>query len=184
MPRMSTTLLATALACWATASVHAQSKEIAGEHRTINATVETIETAARRIVLRTQSGELRTVRVPDQATRLSEIKPGDAVTATYYDNIVLRMKPANEPDVDTRTTGRTRGTGARPGGTTATQQAMTVIIDAIDLNVPSISFRGPRGWNYQTKVQDRDALQRLRVGDRVDIVWTEATLVSVARPEK
>jgi hypothetical protein len=181
---MTTALLVSALACCTTAGVHAQSKEIPGERRTVKATVESVETAARRIVLRTPAGELQTVRVPDQATRLSDIKPGDVVTATYYDNIVLRVKPATEPDVDTRTTGVTRGTGGRPGATTATQQIMTVIIDAIDLDVPSISFRGPRGWNYQTKVQDRDALQRLQVGDRVDIVWTEATLVSLARPAK
>ena len=114
MPRMRTTLLATALACWATASVHAQSKEIPGEHRTINATVETVDTAARRIVLRTQSGELRTVRVPDQATRLSEIKPGDVVTATYYDNIVLRMKPTSTRGRPGSPGAPARGPAARP----------------------------------------------------------------------
>ena len=184
MSHLSPALLAAAVVWWSAAAVHAQSKEIPGEHRTITATVESVDTAARRVVLRAMSGDVRTVRVPEDATRLSEIKPGDVVKATYYDNVVLRMKPANEPDVDTRTTRETPGGGARPGATAATQQTMTVIIDAIDMDVPSISFRGPRGWSYQTTVQDRAALEHLKVGDRVDIVRTEATLVSVDRPAR
>jgi len=184
MSRISTTLLAGALVWWTAAGVQAQSKTIPGEHHTVTATVETVDMAARQVVLRTKSGELRTVQVPAEATRLGEIKRGDVVSATYYDNLVVRVKPAEEPDVDTRATSATPATGARPGATTATQQTMTAIVDAIDLNAPSISFKGPRGWSHQTKVKDREALQQLNVGDRVDIVWTDATLVSVAHPAK
>ena len=184
MTRTMTILLAAALSWSIPAAAYAQSKTIPGEHRTITATVESVDLSARRVVLRTSSGEVRSVRVPDGATRLSEVKPGETVTATYYDNIVLRAKPPEEPDVDTRTSAVTPGHSARPGGTTATQQTLTVLIDEIDRDVPSVSFKGPRGWSYQTKVQDREALERLHVGDRVDIVWTEATLVSVAPSAK
>jgi hypothetical protein len=123
---------------------------------------------------------MRTVRLSEKATRLSEIHAGDTVTATYYDNIVLRVKRAEEPDVDTREAAVTRGSGAHPGATSATQQTITATIAAIDMNAPSIAFKGPRGWHYESKVQDRNALQQVKVGDRVDITWTEATLVSVA----
>jgi hypothetical protein len=30
-------------------------------------------------------------------------------------------------------------------------------------------------------VQDKEALAKVKVGDKVDIVWTEATLVSLER---
>ena len=180
MTRTMTTLLAAGLIWSLPAGAYAQSRTIPGEHRTITATVESVDLSARRVVLRTSSGEVRSVRVPNEATRLTEVKPGETVTATYYDNIVLRMKPPSEPDVDTRTSAVTPGHSARPGGTSATQQTLTVLIDEIDRDVPSVSFKGPRGWSYQTKVQDRETLEKLHVGDRVDIVWTEATLVSVA----
>ena len=63
-------------------------------------------------------------------------------------------------------------------------QTITATIDAIDMKVPSISFKGPRGWSYSTKVQDKKALSQVKVGDKVDITWTEALLVSVDAPKK
>jgi hypothetical protein len=180
MSRTTAALLASALALSAGALVSAQAKVIPGEHRTTSATVEAIDTSGRLVTLRMPQGELRTIRLPEEAKRLSEIKPGDTVKATYYDNIVIRVKPASEPAVDQLTTAKlTPGSGARPGGTSASQQTITATIDAIDLKVPSISFKGPREWSYSTKVQDVNALKQVKVGDRVDITWTEATLVAV-----
>ena len=47
------------------------------------------------------------------------------------------------------------------------------------MNVPSITFKGPNGFNYTSRVQDTTALAKVKVGDRVDIVWTEAKLLSL-----
>jgi hypothetical protein len=158
----------------------AQSKLIPGERRTVTATVEKVDAAGRHVTIRDDAGDVRTIEAPEQAKRLAEIKPGDTIRATYYDNIVLRVKPAGEADVDTHASSETAATGARPGATSATQQTITATIDAIDMKAPSISLKGPRGWAYQTKVQDKKALEQVKVGDRVDISWTEATLVSMA----
>ena len=74
----------------------------------------------------------------------------------------------------------TTGSGqALPGGTTAKQRTITAVITAIDPAVPSISFKGSNGWTYTSRVQDTEALAKVKVGDRVDIVWTEAMLVSL-----
>ncbi len=43
---------------------------------------------------------------------------------------------------------------------------------------PSISFSGPNNWTYSSPVEDRKALERVKVGDKVDIMWTVALLVS------
>ena len=187
MARMRTTMLAYTLGLIAAAlvasggtNVSAQAKVIPGEQRTARATVEEVDTANRMITIRDDKGEVRTIKVPEQVKRLAEIKPGDTIRATFYDNIVLKVKAPGEPDIDTRNTAVTPGGGARPVGTSATQQTMTATVEAIDMNEPSIAFKGPRGWSYRTKVQNRDALKTVKVGDRVDITWTEATLVSVA----
>ena len=47
--------------------------------------------------------------------------------------------------------------------------------------IPSVTFTGPNGWKYTSKVQDKEALGKVKVGDKVDIVWTEAVLVSIER---
>lgn len=172
-----------ALALFA-AAASAQTKTLPGERQTITATVEAIEQSRREVTLRDAKGELRTIDVPAEFKRFPQLKVGDKITATYYDSITLRVKPAGEPDVDTLSGSVTPGGGRRPGGTAAAQQSITATIDAIDMNVPSISFAGPRGWKYSTKVQDKKALSQVKVGDKVDIVWTEALLVSVNDGQK
>src|SRR5688572_26865295 len=166
------------------ARVDAQVKVIPGERRTTSATVESVDLSGRRLTIRNPRGEIRTIQVPEQVTRLAEIERGDTVTATYYENIVVRLKAPGEPDADRRETSVTPGEGPRPVGTSGTQQTITATIAAIELKAPSIAFKGPRGWSYETKVQDREALKQFNVGDRVDIVWTEATLVSVSSTKK
>ena len=163
---------------------NAQSKVISGERQTIKATVEVVDMARRAVTVRTEAGLLRTVYASSDVTRLGDVKPGDTVTATYYDNIIIRKKAAGEPDVDTFHLVDTPGEGVAPSGTSGAQQTITATIDAIDPSVPSISLKGPRGWAYASRVQDRKALEQVAVGDRVDITWTEAILVSVAPAKK
>jgi hypothetical protein len=184
MLRLTVLVLACSLSPLVTTHIIAQTKTIPGEHETMTAKVEAIEHSTRTLTLRDPKGDLRTVKVPEDVKRFSDIKVGDTITATYYENINLRVKAPGEPDVDTLNEGVTPVGGAKPAGTAAIQRTITATIDAIDLNVPSISFKGPRGWAYSTKVQDKKALQQVKVGDRVDITWTEAMLVSVAPPAK
>lgn len=157
----------------------AQIKTIPGEHHTITATVEAVEQSSRELTLRDTEGQVRTIRVPDEVKRFPAIRVGDTITARYYDTISLRKKAPGEPDVDTVSGGVTPGGGRKPVGTAAAQMTITATIDAIDMQVPSISFKGPRGWQYSTRVQDTQALAQVKVGDKVDITWTEALLVEV-----
>jgi hypothetical protein len=92
---------------------------------------------------------------------------------------VIRLKQPGEKDVNTSTGGATPSGQARPGGTAAKQRTITATITAIDMNVPSITFTGPNGWKYSSKVEDKSALAKVKVGDKVDLTWTEAVLVSI-----
>ena len=70
-----------------------------------------------------------------------------------------------------------------PGGTRATQRTVTATITAIDPKTPTITFTGPNGWKYTSKVQDKAVLSSAKVGDKVDVVWTEAALISIEAPK-
>jgi Cu/Ag efflux protein CusF len=113
--------------------------------------------------------------------RFSELKVGDKVTAKFYENVVIRMKRPGESDVVSATKNTTGAEQELPGGTRAKQKTLTVEITAIDPVASTISFNGPNNWKYTSKVQDTAALSGVKVGDKVDIVWTEAMLVSVER---
>ena len=63
-------------------------------------------------------------------------------------------------------------------------RTMTATIEAIDPKVPSITFKGPKGWKYSRRVLDKDVLKQVKVGDEVDFTWTEAVTLEVSTPKK
>jgi hypothetical protein len=174
-------VLAAALAAPAAAQV----KEIPGETVTVSGTVEAIDHANRVLTLKdAEDGELVTIDVPAGAKRFDEIKVGDTVTARYYDNVTVRLKAPGEAAVNKREAAVTPGTGAKPGATIASQRTMTAVVEAIDAKVPSITFKGPKGWKYSRRIQDKNVLKQVKVGDQVDFTWTEAVMIEIVAPKK
>jgi len=161
--------------------VMAQAKTITSDVRVETGVVEAIDAATRKVTLRKADGTVVTTVAGPEITRFDEVKVGDKITARYYDTIVLRVKAPGESEVASATRGTTGAGQATPGGIKAKQMTLTVTITAIDPATPSITFTGPEGWKYTSKVQDPAALAKVKVGDKVDIVWTEALLVSLER---
>ena len=159
----------------------AQTKTFGEKMITETGTVESIEIASRTITLKKPDGTVVTIFAGPDIKRLGEVKVGDKITARYYENMVIRLKRPGEPDVDTGAKTTTPSQQVLPGGTRAKQRTITATITAIDMNAPSITFTGPNGWKYSSAVQDKAALAKVKVGDKVDIVWTEALLVSLER---
>jgi hypothetical protein len=161
----------------------AVTKTLTGEQKTVTATIEAIERNTRVVTLKEQNGEYNEVAVPADVKRFDTLKVGDKITARYYENIVLRLKLPGEKSTDTDSAAVTPGTGAKAGATAATQRTITATITHIDPTVPSITFSGPNGWKYSSRVQDTEALKKVKVGDRLDITWTMAVLISAEAPK-
>ena len=159
----------------------AQAKTVSSEMRVETGIVEAIDPATRSVTLKKPDGTVVTTVAGPDMKRFEEVKVGDKVTARFYENVVIRVKRPDEPEVDTAAKGTTGSEQVLPGGTKARQWTITATISAVDMETPSISFTGPNGWKYSSKVQDKAALATVKVGDKVDIVWTEAVLVSLER---
>jgi hypothetical protein len=159
-------------------SVGAQSKTLPGEMKTVTATVESIERSTRQVTVKKEDGTTTSFYVPTSMTRFDTLKVGDKLHARYYDNVVLQLKQPGTADVDKAAGGLVRVEGA-PAGTMSYQRTITATITAIDPKVPSVTFTGPNGWNYSSRVQDPKALGKVNVGDKVDITWTMAVLMSI-----
>ncbi len=155
----------------------AQTKVIPGESETVTATVEAVDQTTRTVTLKLKDGTYETIVAPASVERFNAIKVGDTLTATYYDNIILRVKKPGEKDVDTAEGALTKTPGTSPGATAAVQRTITATITAIDMKVPSITFSGPNNWKYSSRVKDIEMLKQVKVGDKIDITWTEALLV-------
>ena len=160
-----------------TVSLAAQSKTVTGKEVSTTATIEGIEQGTRQLYVKRADGTNDVVYVPEEIKRFSSLKVGQKITVRYYENVVLRMAAPGAAPIDSSSRSVTPAAGT--AGTAARQQTITATISAIDPKLPSVSFTGPRGWNYTTRVQDKELLSKFKVGDKVDITWTEAMLVSV-----
>jgi hypothetical protein len=181
MKRFVVGMIAAAVVVSMVGTAMAQSKTVRSEMRTETGTVESIDAATRTITLKKPDGTFVTTVAGPDIKRFEEVKPGDTVNVRYYENVIVRVKQPGESEVVSSAKGTTGSEQVLPGGTRAKQATITATITAIDPNTPSITFTGPQGWKYTSKVQDTEALAKVKVGDKVDIVWTEAMLVSVER---
>ena len=160
-------------------SLQAQTKTIPGDEKVVTGTVEQIETSARTLTLKTTANEYEIVNVPPGVKGFDTVKVGDKLTLRYYDNIVLNFKRPGEPDVNTGGTVTLTPGPTGTSGTAAKQRTITATITEINMNVPSVTFTGPNNWKFSSKVQDKAALAKVKVGDKIDITWTEAVVAEL-----
>ena len=158
----------------------AQIKTIPVDTVTRTVTIEGIEQSKRLLTVKAPDGTHDILQVPEGFTRFGELKVGDTITARYHSSLILRLKPAGEAAVNSEEAAATPGTGKAPGGTVALQRTLTVTVEAIDLKAPTITVKGPNGWTYTSRVNDTKALAKVKVGDRLDVTWNDAVLISVA----
>ena len=161
----------------------AQSRTIQGDSITVTATIEAIDQGTRTLTVKNDDGTYENIVAPASMTRFGELKVGDKITARYYENVVVRLKRPNEAAVDVDTAALTRNTGA-PGATAATQRTMTVTVTAKDPKTSAVTVRGPNNYNYSRRVKDKKVFDTLKVGDQLDMTWTDALLISAEPPKK
>jgi hypothetical protein len=181
MKRMVAGMIAVAALVSTPGIAMAQSKEVMSEIKTQSGVVEAIEAQSRSVTIRKPDGTVVTTVAGPDVKRFDELKVGDKVTARYYENLVIRVKPPGEPAVDTDVKDALASGQALPGGTKARQRTLTCTITAIDMDTPTITFTSANGWKYTSKVRDKSNLTKVKVGDKVDIIWTDALLVSIER---
>jgi hypothetical protein len=146
-----------------------------------SAKIEAIDHDNRLVTLRDKDGNEDTVYAGPEVKRFDELKVGDTVTFRFYESLVYQIRKAGETAKATGSGAPTivRNQGTRPGGTAAQQHTVTVTVKAIDPKVPSVTVVSEDGHTTSHKVEDKKYIQGLSVGDKVEITYTEAVMISV-----
>ena len=163
-------VLPLALPAWA------QERSLPTQTRTISGTIETIDQNKRAMNIKTADGEFVAVNVPGSVQRFDQLKVGNHITATYNNNVMARLKPAGEADVDTVEAVDTKD---ETSGKRVLTRKITATITAMDKDSSSISFEGVNGWKYSRRVVDPEVFDQAKVGDKVDITWSTDLTVKV-----
>jgi len=142
-------------------------------------TIDAIDYKGRLVTLRDADGQTETILCGPEVQRFDALKAGDKVTFKYYESVVYEItKPGAAPKA-TVAGGVTRTAGTRPGGTIAQTQTAVVTVNEIDLKAPSVTVTTSDGRTMGFKVEDVTNLQGVKVGDQVQITFTQALAISV-----
>jgi len=142
-------------------------------------TIEAIDGTSRIVTLKDTDGTLEDVYCGPEVQRFDALKVGDRVTFRYYETVVSMLRRPGAPGRAPESGGITRTPGTRPGGTMAQQFTATVTLQAIDAKVPSVTVKTDDGRVMSFRVQDARNLQGYKVGDKVEVTYTQALAVSV-----
>jgi hypothetical protein len=152
---------------------------------TVTGTVEAIDLASRVVTLKGPKGNLFDLKVGEQAKNLPQVKVGDRVVVKYYQSIAARvMKPGEAGGATSTQALETAKPGERPGGIAANMVTVTATVADISPKKTYVSLKAPDGKIYDVKVKDPKNLENVKVGDQVEITYTEALAVSVEKPKK
>jgi len=143
---------------------------------TVKATIVAIDKDKRIVTLRGPKGNDVNVLADEHVQRFNELKVGDVITATYSESVAVNVrKPGTAPPPELKQNiVRDKN---RVGATVTEQRNISVKITAIDMTMQSITATGPQGNSMSFKVKDKNNLKDLKVGDNVDITYTEALLL-------
>lgn len=151
----------------------------------LTVTVEAIDLAKRMLTVKDKEGTTETFEVDPAVKNLDQVKKGDRIVLAYHESLVWELnKPgAASPGVVVAGGIETAKPGETPGGVAAQQVTATVTITKIDPTVPSVTFKGPKGNERTVKVKDPAKLALAKVGDTVDITYTEAVAIALEKAE-
>jgi len=147
------------------------------------AVIQAIDTASRAITLKFDDGSLNTVVAGPEIQRFNDLKVGDKVTFKYYESVVYAIQqPGAKPPV-AEATGIVRSQGGSPGGVAARRLTATVTVQVLNPTMPSITVKKEDGSTMSFKVEDPKNLAGVKVGDKVQVTYTQALAVSVESPK-
>ena len=152
----------------------------------IRGTVAGVDKDAGTVTLKGPKGRTVTIEVKDKS-KLDQINVGDPVVAAYMEAVAVRVVKAGSgaaPGVTTQETRVSSKPGETPAGAVGREVTATVTITAIDRKAHTVTVKGPQGGTETIKAKDPKNLEGLKVGDMVEITYTQALAVALDKSGK
>jgi Cu/Ag efflux protein CusF len=153
---------------------------------TVTATVQAIDYKTRLVTLLGPEGDTLTITASPEVRNLDQVKRGDLVVVGYEESIALQLKKPGEaePEVKTAEVTERAAVGAKPGAGAADSVSVTTKIIKIDKKNQRVTLKGPEGNTAVVTVKDPSRLDKVKVGDLVEITYTQALAISVEKAPK
>jgi Cu/Ag efflux protein CusF len=182
--RVSSYLLLPAVFCVTAVVATAQTSISKAGNISKSATITAINHSNRVVTLKDAQGNLEDVQCGPEITRFNELKVGDIVTFSYHAAVVYQITKPGDSTAPAAGAAVTRGQGVRPSAAVTQQMKTSVTVQAIDPAAPSITVQTADGHKMTALIEDKKNLEGLKVGDKVEVTFTEALMVTVDSAKK
>ena len=151
----------------------------------IRGTIDAIDKEKSTITLKGPKGRTVTLEVRDPS-KLDAVKVGDPVVATYVEAVAYQVRKAGTatPGASMQEARVSSKPGENPAGAIGREVTLTATITAIDKKARTVTLKGPQGNSETVKVKDPKNLEGVKVGDLVDITYTQALAIALDKPVK
>lgn len=144
------------------------------------ATVTAVNAETRQVSFRNDQGEISSIVAGPEVRNFAQIKVGDTLHIRMMQALLMEVRP--KATLVTRTEVEkgmaSAPLGSQPGVATGSRISTTVTIQSLDKKKDFVKFTLPNGEVRSTTAKTaagKELLQTLKVGDQVDVVFTEAT---------
>jgi Cu/Ag efflux protein CusF len=165
----------------------AQPEKMVGQLMHLTATVQKVDMKKRELTLKDDARNTMMVQVPEDVTRLENVKKGDRLNLDYYESAALSLKKPGESTGPAEAKIVERKEGSLPGGLVARKISASAEIVKIDPTENKVTIKGPNGELDTINVKDPDVqadLQRLKKGDQIQVTYSQALAASITPKEK
>ncbi|WP_233829484.1 hypothetical protein [Paraburkholderia sp. ZP32-5] len=152
---------------------------VTGTIKTVS-TIVGIEPSTRTVWLKNPKGKVVQVVVGEEARNFGQLRVGDVVSAEYSQALTVNLKKTNAPLTANETESVERAApGTKPGGSASREVTVIANVTAVNPHTGEITLKGPQGNSVDLIVKDPEQLKRIKKGDQMQVVYTEAVAISV-----
>jgi hypothetical protein len=146
-------------------------------------TITAIDQKTRSVTLKSANGDEDTYTVGPAVQRFNQLKVGDKINATYQEAVVFEVRKPGATATAAGTTAAGERYKNQVGGAIGAAHTTSVTVKAVNMAESTITVVTPDGHALTRKIQDKKNLENVKAGDRIDITYSEA-LIMTADPAK
>jgi hypothetical protein len=150
------------------------------------ATVEAIDPSTRMVTLKGPKGNSVTFKAGEEVRNLAQVKVGDEVKFAYYESLAVRVLKTGEafPTAGESAAMARAKKGEKPAGVVGKEMTVNVTITAIDKAAKTVTLKKEDGKSVTVTPLEPKNIDKVKVGDRLVVTYTEAVAVKVEMAEK
>jgi hypothetical protein len=151
---------------------------------TLTAKIEAVDQANRTVTVKGPMGRVVTLKVDPKVKNFAQVKAGDDIVLRYAEAISVKLDKGSTGRSETVTTTAPMmaPAGAKPGAAMGQQTVIVANVQSVDAKRQEVLLQGPNGNYVEVKVKDPNVFNNVKVGDSVQVTYTEAVVIDVVTP--